>query len=702
MTSFNNGLKVNIIKGASAETITSAVASCLASKNIAIEKANEASISANSAESIASMLTTQASISTTQASVATTQATIATTKANESAGSASSALISKTNAATSEANALSYKDSASTSATIAITKANEALGYRDAALTYQHGAESAYGSTLGLVNNLELPSVTHTVDTVDDFGTIPSGIDTVIVKDINRGGTFIYDATQSAVNNGGTIFDGWVRQYSGAVNVKWFGAVDVSNFSEIDYIDSKSAIQNAINYISLTEKTLYFGDESYAIDGSLTIISLRDTTFEFSGTRLIGISNTQEDSLINVINNVNIRFIGSLTLIGNINYDSGFFLGTSGSGQTARSSFSNITFYTFTLALRVGTSAVDNLNSENSFYALQFMGCPQVLKISGSQTGASFIGCDFVSASFTGYEAYERRVIWMEGGFATIVGGEIVLPEYTSGYSLYIEPCNSSFYGNPYPVLRINGTHIETSSPLLMLSNPKGLLTPTSNIAQVSVTGSGGFVGASSVNATFMTIDDATFEGVVQVAGCNFYSEAKRNANTIYSSSALTNIEVDRSSFGKNFPLWMGGVIGGKLRHGFEIIASLNNLAGVTIASGTATPLKFSSKMVSGNFFRYRDCYNVATGIFTVPAGGLETLTISATIISPTLNGDIYVKKGVNYIVFGIITSNVISLNATMYDLTEGEQITLVLQPSTGDVVFDSTPYSFISFTASN
>jgi len=48
---------------------------------------------------------------------------------------------------------------------------------------------------------------------------------TAIVKDSNRGGVFNYDGAQSGVNNGGTIFNGWVRQYDGAVNVKWFGAV---------------------------------------------------------------------------------------------------------------------------------------------------------------------------------------------------------------------------------------------------------------------------------------------------------------------------------------------------------------------------------------------------------------------------------------------------------------------------------------------
>lgn len=55
-----------------------------------------------------------------------------------------------------------------------------------------------------------------------------------------RSGDFIYDMAQSAVNNGGTIFDGWVRQYSGNMKAEWFGA-------KFDGSDDATALSNAFN-----------------------------------------------------------------------------------------------------------------------------------------------------------------------------------------------------------------------------------------------------------------------------------------------------------------------------------------------------------------------------------------------------------------------------------------------------------------------
>jgi len=86
-------------------------------------------------------------------------------------------------------------------------------------------------ATLGFSDNVDkditvdihqLDNASYTVATIDDFPTedIVDGT-SCIVKDLDRGGLFLYDSSKVADNNDGTNFNGWIRQYSGAVNVKW-------------------------------------------------------------------------------------------------------------------------------------------------------------------------------------------------------------------------------------------------------------------------------------------------------------------------------------------------------------------------------------------------------------------------------------------------------------------------------------------------
>lgn len=61
-----------------------------------------------------------------------------------------------------------FQSSASNSVAQALNYSNSALGYRNTALTYQTGAQSAYNSTLSLVNNLVIPtSATYTYGEAD-------------------------------------------------------------------------------------------------------------------------------------------------------------------------------------------------------------------------------------------------------------------------------------------------------------------------------------------------------------------------------------------------------------------------------------------------------------------------------------------------------------------------------------------------------
>ncbi|MBN8410687.1 hypothetical protein [Halomonas litopenaei] len=73
---------------------------------------------------------------------------------------------------------------------------------------------------------------------LDDLNSLPakSGL-MAIVTESARGGQFVYDASKSSDSDGGTIFNGWVRQFSGNPKIQWWGAVgdyDVETFSGTD------------------------------------------------------------------------------------------------------------------------------------------------------------------------------------------------------------------------------------------------------------------------------------------------------------------------------------------------------------------------------------------------------------------------------------------------------------------------------------
>lgn len=86
-----------------------------------------------------------------------------------------------------------------------------------------------YNATLSVQEAIAELSAVHSrlviVDTIDEMIALPIVLDAVaLVTDVHRGGIFKYDNNAVAVNNGGTILKGWKRQFSGSLNVKWFGA----------------------------------------------------------------------------------------------------------------------------------------------------------------------------------------------------------------------------------------------------------------------------------------------------------------------------------------------------------------------------------------------------------------------------------------------------------------------------------------------
>lgn len=85
-------------------------------------------------------------------------------------------------------------------------------------------------------------------------------------------GTFYWDSTSTESDNGGTIIQAtgittgrWKRVYSGAVNIKWFGAKG-------DGIsDDTVAIQTALNFTSIKKQILFMGASKYVVTDTINI-----------------------------------------------------------------------------------------------------------------------------------------------------------------------------------------------------------------------------------------------------------------------------------------------------------------------------------------------------------------------------------------------------------------------------------------------
>lgn len=139
---------------------------------------------------------------------------------------------------------------------------------------------------------LDSKDIAVAIDTVADFPANPNNGDVVIVRDLNRGGTFIYDSSEVAGSNDGTNFNGWIRQYSGAVNVKWFDddiqkALNVSGTIELN----SNTTYTVITPIEYTGKVTIKGNNAKILSDSITFLitdgansNIRDIEFDTIST----------------------------------------------------------------------------------------------------------------------------------------------------------------------------------------------------------------------------------------------------------------------------------------------------------------------------------------------------------------------------------------------------------------------------------
>lgn len=133
-------------------------------------------------------------------------------------------------------------------------------------------------------------TINYTVETVDELLTLAGEENAVVVvTDENRGGTFVYRSANASENNGGTIFNGWCRQYDGAVNVKWFGA-SKDNTGEFN----NSIFEKVLNSFDSVD----ISKDSFLVT---SIVVTRDNLVVFGGGKIYSL--TPESIILKIIGN---------------------------------------------------------------------------------------------------------------------------------------------------------------------------------------------------------------------------------------------------------------------------------------------------------------------------------------------------------------------------------------------------------------
>lgn len=291
--------------------------------------------------------------------------------------------------------------------------------------------------------------INFTVNTVEELLTL-SGEENqvVVVSDENRGGTFIYRSAKATTNDGGVTFNGWCRQYSGAVNVKWFGqniqkTIDSRNSFEFD----KGIILINSN-ITLPQTPQNNG---FVMSGKgYCVTDPIESSYRYMSATLLKVNSIITGSLFDFKDTLGV-VINDLSVHGNYMVDTLFHYRSQYAGSGV-STFKNVSFFGANeSAVKCGTSSTDGTCADIYFNQVTFKSCKYGLHVLNAQ-GLNY---NFNQLSANSCDSVVRLT---EGGalhlydvnFANC-GNDLV-----GDYCIHIENAGDNTFGNV-----INGIRFE-------------------------------------------------------------------------------------------------------------------------------------------------------------------------------------------------------------------------------------------------
>jgi len=295
----------------------------------------------------------------------------------------------------------------------------------------------------------ELVSIIPTGATLSDYAG-----QVCFIKDLDRGGSFIYDSTKVADSNDGTNFSGWMRQYDGAVNVKWFGAVGDG------VADDTLAIQKAFNLFYV-----YIPEGTYKITSSLVLpLDSGNATgfgiFGSKGNMSILQPTGAIDAIIDTGSPYTRGYISDLNILGDNTTLAGIHL----TGLVYESTFENVIVYTGGDGIKMPTLFSTNFKNchvssynENGFNI-------------GGGNSVSLINCyahNFSGVGKCGYRIHSSATMISctgidSGEYWGIFGANTAEDGVNSSYNMVFIGCHMEDFTKFGTRFKLNGTAVFT------------------------------------------------------------------------------------------------------------------------------------------------------------------------------------------------------------------------------------------------
>lgn len=441
--------------------------------------------------------------------------------------------------------------------------------------------------------------------------------------------------------------------------------------------------------------------------GTAKVSDLNGFTIVSNGGVLLGLAEGTAERVLEIKNCTDLAVVGRLIVSAdyNANYKEAVKIWADYPGGCSLIDVQNVSPVGARVGFTIGDiNEPDRLVSEITIAGGHFYGCPCAYDVIGTQTVVTLAAVNAITGTNNGPEGWDelpRVNIRLRGSMLNMIGGELMLTDATTGLAVSVEPIVSPTYSNPYGQFTAVGVCIESASQFVHARNPDSVPNPGVGTGLIRISDCPGF---HSQNQAPLIQSDADFSGRISIGANGFFCTATRTQPNIQAANPATEIFVQRDSFGRGFNPTLGGVVGGKLRFDRRVILIAGELGNQPLPNATSTTLLFQSLDQSGDLARWSSGYNPATGIFTVPPGGLSDVEIRGQFVANNLTaGEMYVQ--VDGVSFAVSRANVAqSAIAVLGRLDAGQQVKIVANnSSSGDgIVAAGGPTGAFTITASN